>query len=77
MGLRRDVGQRVGGHARISALLPAMVLVAMVPVAFAEPYLSLQRGLVFTVITAACVLAMAALARFTQLPDEVVKRLVG
>ena len=47
------------------------------PVAFAEPYLSLQRGLVFTVITAACVLAMAALARFTQLPDEVVKRLVG
>ena len=54
-------------------LLPAMVLVAMVPVAFAEPYLSLQRGLVFTVITAACVLAMAALARFTQLPDEVVQ----
>jgi signal transduction histidine kinase len=54
-------------------LLPAMVLVAMVPVAFAEPYISLQRGLVFTVITAACVLAMAALARFTQLPDAVVQ----
>ena len=50
-----------------------MVLVAMVPVAFAEPYISLQRGLVFTVITAACVLAMAALARFTQLPDAVVQ----
>jgi signal transduction histidine kinase len=52
-------------------LLPAMVLVAMVPVAFAEPYISVQRGLVFTVITAACVLAMAVLARFTQLPDAV------
>src|SRR5215204_1072624 len=31
-------------------LLPAMVLAAMVPVAFAEPYISLQRGLLFTVI---------------------------
>ena len=49
------------------ALLPVMVLVALVPVAFAEPYISLQRGLAFTVITAACVLAMTALARFSML----------
>jgi signal transduction histidine kinase len=52
-------------------LLPAMVLVAMVPVVFAEPYISLQRGLVFTVITTACVLAMVALARFTQVAGVV------
>ncbi len=52
-------------------LLPAMVLVAMVPVAFAEPYISLQRGLAFTVITAACVLAMTVLARLTQVADVV------
>ena len=48
-------------------LLPAMVLVAMVPVVFAEPYIRWQRGLAFTVITAVCVLAMAlvrALPRF-------------
>ena len=52
-------------------LLPVLVLVALVPVAFAEPYISLQRGLAFTVITAACVLAMVALARFTHVWDAV------
>jgi signal transduction histidine kinase len=52
-------------------LLPVMVLVAMVPVVFAEPYIRWQRGLAFTVITAACVLGMAALARFTQISDAV------
>ena len=52
-------------------LLPVMVLVALVPVVFAEPYIRWQRGLAFTVITAVCVLAMAALARFTQVLDVV------
>jgi signal transduction histidine kinase len=52
-------------------LLPAMVLVAMVPVVFAEPYIPWQRGLAFTVVTAACALALAALARFTQVSDVV------
>ncbi|MBV8349784.1 MAG: sensor histidine kinase, partial [Mycolicibacterium sp.] len=46
------------------ALLPVMVLVALVPVVFAEPYVRWQRGLAFTVITAGCVLALGALARF-------------
>jgi signal transduction histidine kinase len=46
------------------ALLPVMVLVALVPVVFAEPYIRWQRGLAFTLITAGCVLALAALARF-------------
>jgi signal transduction histidine kinase len=41
-----------------------MALVALVPVAFAEPYIRWQRGLAFTVITAICVLLMAMLARF-------------
>lgn len=54
-------------------LLPVMALVALVPVAFAEPYIQWQRGLVFTVITAACVLAMVAFARFIP-PLEVVKQ---
>jgi signal transduction histidine kinase len=52
-------------------LLPVMVLVALVPVVFAEPYIRWQRGLAFTVITAVCVLAMAGLARFTQISDAV------
>ena len=69
----RHVGQRVGGHAHLSASASGDGLAAMVPVVFAEPYISLQRGLLFTVITAACVLAMATLARFTQLPDAVVQ----
>jgi signal transduction histidine kinase len=47
--------------------LPVMALVAMVPVVFAEPYIRWQRGLAFTVVTAVCVLGMAALARFTHI----------
>jgi signal transduction histidine kinase len=46
------------------SLLPAMVLAALVPVVFAQPYIRWQQGLVFAVITASCVLALAALARF-------------
>jgi signal transduction histidine kinase len=55
------------------ALLPVMVLVAMVPVVFAEPYVRWQRGVTFVGFTAACTLAvaMAALARFTQVADVV------
>jgi signal transduction histidine kinase len=45
-------------------LLPVWVLVALLPVVFAEPYISLQRGLAFTAIAAGCVLAQGALARF-------------
>ena len=52
-------------------LLPAMALIALVPVVFAEPYVRWQRGLVFTVATAGCLLVMAALARFTQIADAV------
>lgn len=48
-------------------LLPAMVLSALLPVVFAQPYIRWQRGLVFAVITACCVLALAALARFQHL----------
>lgn len=43
-------------------LLPVMVLVALVPVVFAEPYIRWQQGLVFTVITGLCVLAMAVMS---------------
>ena len=49
------------------ALLPVMVLVALVPVVFAEPYVRWQRGLAFTVIAAGCVLALGALARFQNI----------
>ncbi|WP_326545095.1 ATP-binding protein [Mycolicibacterium sp. ND9-15] len=52
-------------------LLPAMALIALVPVVFAEPYVRWQRGLAFTVLTAGCLLAMTALARFTQISDAV------
>jgi signal transduction histidine kinase len=45
-------------------VLPAMVLLALVPVVFAVPYVSWQRGLALLVITAGCELALAALARF-------------
>ena len=45
-------------------LLPVMVLAALVPVVFAQPYMQWQRGLVFAVITAGCVLALASVARF-------------
>ena len=41
-----------------------MVLAALVPVVFAQPYMRWQRGLVFAVITAGCVLALASVARF-------------
>jgi signal transduction histidine kinase len=46
------------------ALLPVMVVVALVPVVFAEPYVRWQRGLAFTAIAAVCVLVLAVLARF-------------
>jgi signal transduction histidine kinase len=49
------------------ALLPVMVLVALVPVVFAEPYVRWQRGLAFTAIAAGCVLALGVLARFHSL----------
>jgi signal transduction histidine kinase len=49
-------------------LMPWMILVAMVPVVFAEPYVPWQRGLAFTVITAVCVLGMAAMAFFLPEP---------
>jgi signal transduction histidine kinase len=52
-------------------LLPAMALIALVPVVFAEPYVRWQRGLAFTVLTAGCLLAMTAMARFTQISDAV------
>ena len=45
-------------------LLPVMVLAAVVPVVFAQPYIRWQRGLAFAVITAGCVLALAVVARF-------------
>jgi signal transduction histidine kinase len=48
-------------------LLPVMVLGALLPVVFAEPYVRSQRGLVLTLITAGCVLALAALARFQDI----------
>ena len=51
------------------ALLPVMVLAALVPVIFAEPYIRLRRGLVFGLITAGCVLALAAIARFQNVSD--------
>ena len=51
------------------ALLPVMVLLALVPVVFAEPYVRWQRGLAFSVITAGCVLALGALARFQNIAD--------
>ncbi|WP_460358960.1 sensor histidine kinase [Mycobacterium sp. ZZG] len=54
-------------------LLPAMALLALVPVVFAEPYISLRRGLIFTVITAGCVLAASAIALFYPFPDHVVQ----
>jgi signal transduction histidine kinase len=45
-------------------LLPVMVLAALVPVVFAQPYIRWQRGLIFAVITAGCVLTLALAARF-------------
>jgi signal transduction histidine kinase len=51
----------------VPPLLPVMVLGALVPVVFAEPYVSRQRGLALAVITAGCVLALGALARFQNI----------
>jgi signal transduction histidine kinase len=48
-------------------LLPALVLAALVPVVLAQPYIGWRRGLAFTAITAGCVLALAALARFENI----------
>lgn len=48
----------------VPSLLPVEVLLALVPVVFAEPYVRRQRGLIFMLITVGCVLALAALARF-------------
>jgi signal transduction histidine kinase len=45
-------------------VLPVQVLLALLPVVFAQAYVRWQRGLAFTVITAGCVLALGALARF-------------
>jgi signal transduction histidine kinase len=45
-------------------LLPVLVLLALVPVVFAQAYVRWQQGLAFAVITAGCVLALGALARF-------------
>jgi signal transduction histidine kinase len=47
-------------------LLPVMVLVALVPVVFAEPYIRLRHGFAFALITASCVLVLVALARFVS-----------
>ena len=64
----------IGNWAAVSVLtfidpnaLPVMLLLALVPVVFAEPYVSSQRGLVFTLITVGCVVALAALARFQDI----------
>jgi signal transduction histidine kinase len=51
------------------ALLPVMAVFALVPLAFAEPYVSLQRGLALTVLGAVCVLGMAVAGRFTPIPE--------
>ena len=50
-------------------LLPVWVVASLVPVAFAQNYISWQRGLAFTGITAGCVLAMGALARFQNISN--------
>ena len=51
----------------VPALLPVLVLLALVPVVFAQAYVRWQRGLVFAVITAGCALALGALARFQNI----------
>ena len=48
-------------------LLSVWVLGALAPIAFAVTYGRWQRGLTFTVINAACVLALGALARFQNI----------
>lgn len=51
--------------------LGVMAIVALVPVVFAEPYISWQRGLAFTVMAGASVLLMAVLARFLPVAEAV------
>jgi signal transduction histidine kinase len=51
--------------------LAVMVLIALVPVVFAEPYVRWQRGLAFTVITAVLVLGMAVMVRVLPIPEAV------
>jgi Histidine kinase len=46
------------------AIMPVMVLVALVPVVFAEHYIRWQRGLASSLIAAGCVLALGVLGRF-------------
>jgi signal transduction histidine kinase len=48
-------------------LLPVMVLAALVPVVFAQPYIRWQQGLAFAVITAACISALAVLGRLQHI----------
>jgi signal transduction histidine kinase len=48
-------------------VLAVWVLLALVPAVFAEPYVRWQRGLTITAITAGCVLAQGALARFQNI----------
>ena len=45
-------------------VLPVLLLLALAPAVFAQAYIGWRRGLAFTLITAGCVLALAALARF-------------
>jgi len=49
-------------------LLPVWVLLALVPVVFAEPYVRWQRGLVLAVTSASCALALGLLAGFHNAP---------
>ncbi len=64
----------IGNWAAVSLLtfivpnsLPVTLLLALVPVVFAEPYVSSRRGMIFTLVTVGCVVAMAALARFQDI----------
>jgi signal transduction histidine kinase len=55
-------------------MLPVMVLAALLPVLFAEPYVRGNRLRVFALITAGCVLALGALGRLqhtSHIPDNV------
>ena len=49
-------------------LLSVWVLLTLAPVVFAEPYVRWQRGLVFAVTSAGCVLALGLLAEFHNAP---------
>jgi signal transduction histidine kinase len=47
-------------------LLPVLVLLTLTPVLITQAFFRWQRGLVFAVVTAGCVLSLTALARFQQ-----------